>query len=489
MKTRYFIMASIVFALVVTSAWLYATPKADYTAHTLEYARRAPIFGIAGTDPTAIRRVVNELDDTLQELSDIQTDNSQKELIESIYPLSFLRALADLEEARQQLLSSKTNADAEKYRKLAKKAIERRTEDATRFRKAVEEALPLVPKNARFPSFGGTLSAARMLEAAKQAEDVREYELQLACLNGDFNICKTLPEPLRNYPLVKNFEHSEIPLVVGEILALRGELQNDSGSDPRVLVSLEKSTCLASKSPPYYMTVNKERRREVRYVGDMFFASTAGSEGATMQHMHDKLGIEYAILNPMNYYTCPDVLTDMSAAYAIIGAADFARKNPQLAPTERERFLNDSALREQNAILYLRAALADQKLSENDTTHRTALEIVLMFEQRSAGLELLVNDIVSVTRNDLRLMRENIPFDLRADKLLLSHSAFPSLLLAHKGAMREILYEEHSVRDSNAFGPYALQYSDLRETVSREKLVSDLRAFLTMEGKLSEDVR
>lgn len=52
-----------------------------------------------------------------------------------------------------------------------------------------------------------------------------------------------------------------------------------------------------------------------------------------MQYLHKTLGMKYSLVNPIQSYICPDSLTDIGRAYALLATIRFAREHTDYAET------------------------------------------------------------------------------------------------------------------------------------------------------------
>src|SRR3989344_293449 len=212
------------------------------------------------------------------------------------------------------------------------------------------------------------------------------------------------------------------------------EASGDKSTGKLPMVILDKSACLAGLPGPYYFRLRTAEETTdailgFGYLGDIIFYPT-GAGGDTLRYSNEKLGISFSPLKPNIFYLCPDTGSDTGRLFAIMAARDFANKNPFLAKKARDRLLkNPRILYEGDAIGYLEAAVEESATGKNeDSATKNALtDIVLMFNEKSAGLEFLIDDIARVNTNDLRLKKSGVPFDVSASNLFLTHSAFPSL--------------------------------------------------------------
>ena len=176
--------------------------------------------------------------------------------------------------------------------------------------------------------------------------------------------------------------------------------------------------------------------------------------------------------------------------FATKATQNFANRYPSLAISARNQLLkNPQIVYETDVISYIQSAseeLRGRKDLAAPVMKNELNNLILMFHEKSAGLEFLVRDIVRVNSNDLRLKKSGIPFDISARTLFLTRSAFPSLFLSQNpraGAISAGIRVQND-EDRARFFSKIERYSFLRTTTSREKIVHDIHAYLKMENLL-----
>ncbi|OGG56908.1 hypothetical protein A3D71_00275 [Candidatus Kaiserbacteria bacterium RIFCSPHIGHO2_02_FULL_55_20] len=458
--------------------------RALRVAYALALAKRSPLLGISGVDPDSLEKSVSELASSTRALADVQKDPRDVALVrDSLYPLDFLNKLASQERVRQRFISSGSNADERGYELSIKKTIDAGQADAERFARSLKEEAG--DASFRFATLGGMITRDTLLSSARTVV-LRFKELNgLAhtrerCLDGIISLCdirdviRTVPEPVE-------------PIGDAPFVTLRTGADLDLAKN-NVRPVLSKSVCLAEEPGPYVFAYGNPRGvslMPLRYIRELYFRPTEHF-GSAMQYMRNELRIDYAPVNPIEFYQCPDVLSDIGGVYAILGTVRFAQSHPY-APEERTRLLSSTTYRDSDAIAYLRAAATEVNsdgFAGSDATLKDLETVLNMWRERNGGLDALVSLIVSVNNQDMKLSARGVPFDLRAHTLILTHSAFPSLFLAlsPRTGVSPITLRETTATDATAIHADVIPYTELARTVPREKIVHDLDAFLLFEG-------
>ena len=457
--------------------------RALRVAYALTLAKRSPLLGISGVDPDSLEKSVSELARSTRALADMQKDPRDVALVrDSLYPLDFLNKLASHERARQRFISSGSNADEYGYELSIQKTIHAGQADAERFARNLREEVG--DASFRFATLGGMITRDTLLSSA-QTVVLRFNELEeLArarerCLDGTVSLCdirdvmRTVPEPVE-------------PIGDTPFITLRAGTDPDLSKN-NVRPVLSTSVCLAEEPGPYVFVYGNPRgvsRMPLRYIRELYFRP-AGQFESTMQYMRNELDIDYAPVNPIEFYQCPDVLSDIGGAYAVLETVRFAQSHPY-APEERTRLLSSATFRDSDAIAYLRAAAAEMSIEDPvgfDAAEKELGAVLNMWRERNGGLDVLVSLIVSVNNQDMKLSARGVPFDLSARTLFLTHSAFPSLFLAlsPRTGVSPITLRETTSTDASSIRADVIPYTELVRTVPREKIVHDFEAFLSFE--------
>lgn len=447
-------------------------------AYALALAERDPVFGIAGTNPAALATSTAALSRSVRGLAAAQTNAADAAAIERLYPIAFLTALSSAEEARLRFIGSGRDTDAAAYRAALAQTARAGAADTLAFQAALDAKIGT--STLRLLSYGGTITDDTLRAAADAAHTrMSEAEAQIRqrtrCLDGITLACDA---DWLTTPLPAAFQNAgKTPQTLDVALNTRASAEYDS-------VSLGKSACLSSLPGPYafkYGSIERSGRIPLTYFGDYFFSPTAGQDAGTMSYLRDTLSIRYSLVNPLEFYICPDVGTDFSSARFVIDTVQFARAHPTLAPHERSALLKEKPYSSSRALSYLRTALES---AVDPADLRSLEELALECEERSAGLEAIVRGIVTTDEQDLALARDHIPIDIDARTLFITHSAFPSLFLMQNpaaGSTSVSLRDTTQSGEQRTLAAHVLSFRALSKTVPTSELIRDVDAYLEFE--------
>jgi hypothetical protein len=298
------------------------------------------------------------------------------------------------------------------------------------------------------------------------------------CLIGFTRLCPNVPEVT---------VASTTPITGAVSLTHEiGDLWRDAGATGTATqVALSKSACLPQQPAPYHMVFRDQRTeggtlRILSYADNVFFNNVNVSKDFPYSvYARTKLDMHYTPLNPLKFYTCPQVGIDFGNASAIVRIAEFARTHPDIAPRERLSLL-DEGLSENAVRSYLHAAL----LNDSTPSIRHELEeLALMTARKTADFDQALRDLVHIVKTDTAPHMDGV-VDVSARTQLLTHSAFPTFyrIGARDDSFIDVLYS-HPADVIERFDRETLSYRDLRTHVPRAILVHDLRTFLNFENR------
>lgn len=451
-------------------------------AAALAFARRSPTLGIAGVDPDALEQATELLASSTNALAAAQQNVSDAERIRSsLYPIDFLRALAALTRDRQAFISSGSEQDDTIYERALETAVRAGIADAARFEDALSTTIGT--SSVRFPTLGGTLTSDSLTRSAdivatRFAVLGTRIDAHERCLDGELSSCGMGRLAFQLPPAASSTAPLPPPPHLEQFLP--GSYQT---------VALETSSCLAVEPSPYLFAYGdlKGTRLPVEYASQLYFTPVSGTNGTTTQYLRNTLGIEYSLLNPLEFYVCPDVLRDIGSVEAVLATVRFAKQYPAYAKTERSALLRGPVYREASAISYVRSAATDitaAHLAEESPDVSAFEDLLGLWNERSAGLDLEVGVIAAVDARDAMLHASSTPIDVDARTMFLTHSAFPSLFLAEN---RSVSTFGIPLRDTNPsdlvqLRTHLISYSALLHKLTWSQLQHDLNAFLTFEG-------
>lgn len=449
----------------------------DINAYTRLLAENDPVLAIAGTDPNTLLVRIGGLEAAMGTLAERQENADDKNDVRQLFPLSFLSSLAETENARKTFLNAPTPNNRGRYYDAIGQSLTAESRDLQNFTQAFERQA--VGSSLRIGGLNGLLTIETMRAGLAAIEREHATRAGLAhsdirCASGDIYACR-LPRHFSD-PGESTAQSSGIRT---EIFSIWTEA---SASAPWKPVQLEKSVCLSSLPSPYFfdiwLRVSTDSIQGIRFADDIFLNDLSVNDGNILGHLRSDLGMSYTPVNSMKFYTCPEIGADRAVIRAMLATRTFAAHHAAVAPDSRG-FVDDDILRENDARHYVAQALADTTLSPAERAEVS--DIALMFSQHGGDIADLLADISRTLSRDAVLSETGVAFDLRAQTLFLTHSAFPSLFFLEN---TQALLEKSDAALETYLGKF-VRYSDIRTQIPRSKIVSDLRSFLLFEGLIN----
>jgi len=453
------------------------------TALLLLEARTTPLLAIAGTDPEQLHRAIDRLEDVQRMLADHQTDPSDISNVNALYPIPFLRSLAELEVQRLIFLEERSDAAARAYEAALFKAITIGKVEAERFTTALSQSISALHERAAgFPdlySLSGTISRKSLLAAlpvlekrfdqvALVAHERRECRLEL-------RRCRALPELNENVhkPSV------DVPLPSSDIRTSLEEYARPLLQQERAAYAvLDDGVCTRELgSPTVYMRfpgrTPADGSRAYFLTDALYLAPTHTEQTGTVQYLLRERGVQYIPVLPLSFYVCPESQYDLGRLAVIAEGLHFSRQHAEILPRMRETLLTQIDVHFADIEDYISTALTLNTLSEEE--RRAIEQLYLMARDRSAHMDALVRVIASVIENMIVKAESGVPFQTAADNLFITHSAFPSLFLTHSpGAGAAPLHlTVHDQRGTEQFLQKHTLYSDTISEVTFAEIMED----------------
>lgn len=458
-------------------------------AYALSLARRDPLLALAGTNPAALKESAMRLISAQATLKEAQMSAPERDAIENLYPSKFLLHLAELEALRQTFLSSGSDVDEERYRAQLRTTIESGLEAIRRFSDSFGKIV-VGEDETILPGFGGAISVTNLRNAMKEIESglvhTRDrFHARQRCLRGAINACDKSElwlQPLENVSHKAQVAH---PPLLNEIRLLLAEAKELPNSVSNRIVALDESVCLQTFPGPYFfsapLATSDSPSPLPMFLNEVFFLKTH-TTAAMLAYLLNDLHIAYSLAHPLLYYRCPDVGKDIGTIIAIKEVAMFARDNKLGTTVMRQLFPSANVYdSDKSARAYVDYALTT---TTSSSTYNQLLELRLMMQNSSAGLERIVDSIARTSRNDAAGKTRGIPFEVDAKTLFLAYSAFLTLFQTYNPSFGSNAGVETRVEDPAAIQAFLdkhASYSELRASVPREKILHDLRAFFLFE--------
>lgn len=491
--TRYIIADGVVYKDEAVVPETSALPVLEL-AYEQALARRSPIFGLAGTDPSALKDAVQALSHATQEVASAATSSADSFLIRtSLYPLSFLNALADLEDARERFITSGTQTNALLYRAALHRAAWAGQTDSKRFQKAMWRLFN--GKRFIMHGIGGPISSEDLTRTAWNitlAMDMVSEHIQKRerCIGGDISACdvRDISFALPAVSVPSWQKSSTLPAQAEKNRRLMIRASDNTKDMERPIIALQTSKCLGSLEVPYYVTPRNRIGTDDSFffLGELFFAKTDGSTNTLHRYLGETEGISYMPVNQLTFYMCPDTQDDSGRARAILAAASYAHSHPSYLPGRTALLTTSDVITEEAAVRYIHS-LVDDALSRSgvmtEESTQEVEELALMFRHKNAGLNVLIDEMAHTNGTHARYAQSGVPFDESARVMFMTHSGFLSLFLAHN-ILESYTYD--AFRSTNKNDTATLYraitpYSSLARCVNEERIVQDIRSFILFE--------
>jgi hypothetical protein len=477
---------------VITSApsghTSFDAAEAYRIAYAAGLARRSPILGIVGTDPEKLRNAATDLQKAALQLAYLQNNAQDARAIsESLYPFRFLYALADAEDARRTFLGAPSAASGMLYTMSVDAAIKASIHDIEAFRRAFNTETAN-SSQAALQSFGGIIRVSAMSAAIdvmriRFNETMNISKARSACLRGNIGSCDDtalsldIPTALRLADTTRAASK--------RVRALADFSSIDDSASPRIDVRLSSSVCLADFSGPYHFRIADPMLADLyapaAFANDIFFNPVTARSGPVPKYLQEHYEISLIRVNPMNFYICPEVQSDLGSMYSVLAITRFAMEHSGIATERRQQLLSlDEDPNDAEAFAYLAKALEE---THDQRVRNELLELAAMARERSGNFDSLVGQIAAINALDKQMIDNGVPFDVSAATLFLAHSAFPSLYLSHNsdaGITSIALRDQSAIEDTMPMS-HLMRYSELPPSVSQNTVVRDMRSMRQFE--------
>ena len=431
---------------LITASWFEVIEQQTRTSTliTERTARLAPPFGIAGTDPRALKTSTALLAHARLSLAlEQKTPANAWRVYSSLYPISFLSALGHAEEARLTFIENPSYRMARQYRQALTRAIYFGERDGARYSAVLTEVLR--DQKRRHYSFAGLITQDSLIAMSESiAVRMKETRAQIArsvCSHNNLSTCT----PVRKAHEIKHSATNTDSFDTKMLERALPFFTKGRNLSPDTIVGLIDSACVRELPGPHYLLHTKlEHGERIHYLNELRFLKIRNA--APAQEFLSARGVSYALYRPMNFYVCNESQYDLGMAYALKYAAERLPVSPH-SVIEEER---------------VRTILA----STNGIT-RDIEELTLMLAQRSAHLDGLVERIAQQMDHVARTYDTTIPVDISPYELFSRYAAFPSLFLLHNVHAGESEYPKPA-HDADALRSF------LKELVPYEKAVRDI---------------
>jgi hypothetical protein len=432
-------------------------------------ALEAP-FSLSGTDIGRMESAIDELAEIRVELAAAQVSADAKaRVLESLFPIDFLRALARLERERVSFVDMPSDASYRRYEDALDYAATAAQTNLRSYRGAYESAVR--GDYERTAALVGTISKDDTLRTLLALQDGYEA-LQLrnlrqkACMRGILIACDRISLPAIAAPSETGVRTDESLMRV--VLAVYDRARN-SPNAKRTVVGLRDSSCIRGVGGHDYDYI--ERRvtvespfRAYAYVGDLFLRTIDASETGPTLSWFRQQKIAYLPYNPFIFYTCPVIADDIARVSAL------EMMNDALVESQR------GDVRYETNVLSATLKRADD---EDSPDRARLMQLVAAYANRSAGMDDVIYNVVHGLRSSISMRERGIPSDVSEQLLFATHSGYYGLFLAHNPTVLAQSPAPYTEDTGGAFLKTFSSYSAIREHVPESELIRALALFFT----------
>lgn len=435
------------------------------TAYAKSLASRADYTRLVGADVDLLYSMIDRLESVLAQIADAQPDGASRRAIRSLYPTSYLRALAKAEEARRAFVRSGSVVDGNEYYALLESALSAGVHDVAEFIDAFED-VGAGGNNATPTGIITTENTRSYSLAVKQSllDQLAMVRSERACFRGHIESCRPTVEPTES--TVVSTDHQLDLSLTREVAGLAYEgIGLERPTTP--LFTLASSACAAqlTEAPYAFMAddVDEGRVPHVRFVGDLVFYSPHAVQAPVLDYLEDELGASRIHLNPLKFYVCPEAISDISRVLALRHISMYAAASGS-APDA----FADGVISDQEALDYLGRITSEP--SAMGHTEADELRRELLTTRR---LDAVLQEIVRVHEKNISSLQSGVPFDIDARTLLFTHNALASLY----PPIPDVPIADVPSRMKDRLDAATELYSEIRGAVSRAEILNDLERY------------
>jgi hypothetical protein len=409
-------------------------------AYAKTLARRSPLMAMAGNDPAELKTLTERLEVLQNQIADLQKKQDGAKLIRrALYPLSFLRAMAETEEKRQIFLQEATMQTLQAYLNAREASIASYRKDLASYASAFAAAVP--NSSARFSLGTALVSSDDMrnaIERLKRAIDpvAQKNRDERLCLRGVTRVCD--PLDLEALP-AKRFSADplppDMPAKIREFskvlpIVTRGE-SYPTASTSKVMLS-ESRCAPESDIPAVYdvqsatSTTDGSYFRKIRFIGDLRYIRSDSLPNVAFYRYFAERGVLYIPANHLLHYVCPEFFDEISRVRAVEEVRAYAERNElsglaggtPIAEVEKSLIQGVSPLRVAQEYVsrnYLAAALSLLRAEAlNERSSNDLLELLLSVRNGTVGWSDALQIVLETDTANVLLYKQGVPVDLEA---------------------------------------------------------------------------
>lgn len=421
-------------------------------AYAKTLVRRNPIAALPGTDPESLRDAVNRLEDLQTELSTRQpTKDEEDAVMEALYPIDMLRAMATAEERRQAFLVEGTERAYRGSEEAQREALAAYERNLSAYMSAFRRIVPNTPR--RFAAGEASFDYASVVDTIGKLERaVRMTQSRLVsrvlCVRGALYWCHpTEIAPIDVAPSIQAVERTDLTMTRRIVDALRRSGRSAADAQTRTY-ALPSSECIDETRTHALFKIHQivppastVPYRRAAFVGDLSLINSADYASVPFYKFFLDRDVQYIPTDPFLHYVCIDFWTDLSGVLAMSAISSFASSTPlsaQMADASEARLLerrlmrSDEPVYQDDSLTYASMLGEIAKNGTLDSRYREDIENLLTAITFNAiEIDDAINDIVQKESGNLRILEHGVPVDLGAAYALFFRSALPFMFLAN----------------------------------------------------------
>jgi len=428
-------------------------------AYALTLARRDPLFDLAGNNVSNLRSATTDLARAQKEIEQLQASSTDVELIANLDPISFLSALADVEQARETFIASGKDTDEQSYEAKLNIAVSAGSTDIQNFKSAYDEV-----GHPSYTLIAGVVQGSNIDAELQSIADgfnsvATQAKARSACIAGDVWSCDQGDIAIKLPQAAIATSTAPLPKVAQEVEQIFSATDYDE-SDGQVML-LPSDPCVANlDAPPYFEALQRYPTR-ILFLGDMYFTDVGTGEYAS--GLFHNLGVSYLFYNPITYYTC----IENGLVYAqtrTVSAISMALDGTSTAPV----------INYQDEVGELGVALQNATPQQQ----KAFLDIYLMAKDNDGAFPSVIEDIAGTENIDISQKEAGVPTDIDPTFLFSAKSGFYDLFMAYNPSFGSKPTDLYSNAQANPILSTLIPWSQLSGSVPMKKIESDLNAYI-----------
>ncbi len=479
-----------------------ATQGERRLAYAKALAQHNPLLALPGTSANALNKNVSELQELEQQLYALNADSPKARLVYSLYPTTFLHALANLEQARQNFITKGGRIEEAAYNTAAQKAFAAYRSDAQDFKQAFDNAVPT--SSGKFATDGDIVSRAGILLAVDTfMQSMRQtnaaFSARVQCTRGNIQQCNASDLQTPTVPVTP--EVSVTPMELAQAKAVRA-LSAKAHSQPLLaqgpMLLLPSTECAKNMGGAalfeFYTPASLGVLREPfpLYLGNIRFDDSNASSSPAFARFTTamKQKITYILDSPMLHYSCIESAHDAGKLFAMQDIYDFAQAHKLSALATSSSAKASLGTLEQKNLDVLTQHQVEQYLVAAGTlmlpaeTQHNVRELTLAYMFTSAHFENTIGEILADETSNVALVKKGWPIALDVPYMFFIRSSFWALLQAENRSAIQPSTKAGGIQKPFPPNTIAMEkqpfiyYSELPSTYSmKQKLIHDIDFF------------